>query len=986
MNPERWKLIKELFNAAIDKMPVERAPFLEQICNGDEQLRREVEKLIAAHEKPDLFIDKPAYEAAAEMLVDEPAESLTGRSIGHYRVERKLGQGGMGEVFSAFDTRLDRAVALKILPEHSMRDPERVRRFKQEARAASLLNHPNIVTIYDIGDMEERRFIATELIDGENLRERMSRDTMKLSEILDITLQTANALSAAHQAGIVHRDIKPENIMLRRDGFVKVVDFGLAKLTERQKAMAASRVSTESGIVMGTVRYMSPEQARGIKIDILTDIFSLGVVLYEMVTGRLPFDGETNSDVIVSILTKEAPPLSRYVEDAPEELERIVERALRKNREERYQSVKEMIDDLEALKEGMALLRRRSGGQELSLARTSPANESTVGDNSEVATLKVVSRKTSSTQFILNEVRRHKRALITSLAALIVLSTVTVAAIYKSNNKNTMASQWLGQPFDIMKLTDNGNTFDGHISPDGKRLLYMAISKGGKHSLWIKEIATGKESQIVPPAKVFFWYYNFSRDGNNLFYLVEDQKDTVGGTLYRIPTLGGEPQKLLKGLGTLSLSPDEKTIAFTRWIAEGEKAVMLANIDGSNERVLAVRKDPNIFFDLSWSPDGKQIAATVINKDSDVAYMTVVALLVDGGAELPLTKKRWSPRGGAVGVQWLPDGSGLLLNAAEEGANIKQIWLVSYPSGEAQKLTNDFNNYRIPGITADGSTIVMSTIGRPSTVWAVPPGKPEKARRITNSSGVYDDISCTADGRLILQMVVNDKDHISIMDADGSNPKQLTSGANHNYRPVMSPDGKYIVFTSNRSGNFNVWRMNSDGSNPVQLTKGESGYPVSITPDGKWIFYSSFSTGRWAINKIPLEGGDPVKFREIGYPSTLAFSPDGSLLAYQDLDKTLDKYRIFIVSVENGEIVKILDNSSHRNIRWSRDGQAIAYVDENNGITEIWQQPITGGPRKLLTDFKVDETLWFDWSLDGKELLCVRGASTSDLVMIKNWK
>jgi eukaryotic-like serine/threonine-protein kinase len=984
MNPEHWKRIKELFNAALDQMPVERAVFLDHACNGDEQLRREVERLIASHEKSDLFIDKPAYEAAAELLVDEPSESLVGRSIGHYRIERKLGQGGMGEVFSAYDSRLDRSVALKILPEHSMRDPDRVRRFKQEARAASSLNHPNIITIYDIGELEERRFIAAELIEGENLRERMLRGPMKPSEILDITIQTANALSAAHQAGIVHRDIKPENIMLRKDAFVKVVDFGLAKLTEGRKATAASRVSTQSGIVMGTVRYMSPEQTRGLKIDFLTDIFSLGVLLYEMVAGRLPFDGETNSDVIVSILTKEAPPLSKYVEDSPEELDRIVKKALQKNREERYQNIKELIDDLEELREQMALCGRKSGGYELPLMRTGSAHKSTTGDNSEVATLKVGTRKTSSMQIILSKLWRHKRVLIPTLAALIVLSSLSVAAIYKGNNQDTMASQWSGKTFNITRLTDNSSTIDGRISPDGKRLLYQVISKGGNQSLWYKEIATGNETQIVPPAKVSFWYYNFSRDGNSIFCLIEDHKSPTSGTLYRIPTLGGEPQKLLQNLGTLELSPDEKMIAFTRWLSQDENAVMLIDIDGGNERPLAVRKSPNRFLSLSWSPDGKQIAATVINKESDRGYMTVVGLPVVGGAEQPLTKKRWARS--VAFPQWLPDGSGMLIDATEEGSNITQLWQVSYPSGEALKLTNDFNNYKLPSITADGSTIVLNATDRPGGIWAVPAGKPEKARRITNRVGGYDNITCTPDGRLLLKMVVNDNEHISIMEADGSNQRQLTSGASRNYYPVMSPDGKYIVFVSNRSGNFNIWRMNSDGSNPKQLTKGESDSHASITPDGKWVFYTSSYSGKRAITNVSIEGSDPVKLREVSYGSDLTLSPDGRLLAYQDLDKTVDKSRIFIVSVESGEIVKILDASSHRNIRWSRDGKTIAYTDDNNGITDIWLMPIAGGPPKLLTDFKVDETFWFDWSPDGKELICVRGAPTSDLVMIKNLK
>src|SRR2546422_2759162 len=286
------------------------------------------------------------------------AELGPGVTLSHYHIVSKIGAGGMGEVYLAQDTKLERKVALKILPADVAAHPDRMRRFVQEAKAASALNHPNIITIYEIDETDSGHFIATEFIDGETLRERLCSAPMKLGEVLDVAAQIASALSAAHAVGIVHRDVKPENVMLRRDGIVKVLDFGLAKLTERgppdsvdTEAPTRPAINTEPGMVMGTAQYMSPEQARGLAVDGRTDIWSLGVVLCEMLTGQAPFEGETPSHVIVSILEKHAPPLSRYLAEVPAELERIVSKALRKNREERYQTVKDLLLDLKSLKQ-----------------------------------------------------------------------------------------------------------------------------------------------------------------------------------------------------------------------------------------------------------------------------------------------------------------------------------------------------------------------------------------------------------------------------------------------------------------------------------------------------------------------------------------------------------------------------------------------------------------------------------------------------------
>src|SRR5437016_1366587 len=342
MTPERWQQIKETFQAVLDRAPEERAAFVASACAGDESLRREVESLLAAHEKDGSFIDSPAYEVAAELIMDDKAELKPGQKIGSYEIVSFITRGGMGEVYLAQDRRLSRKVALKVLPVSFTKDDDRLRRFEQEARAASALNHPNIITIYEILQANSTHVIATEFVEGETLRRRLSHTALSLNQSLQIAIQIADALAAAHQAGIVHRDIKPENIMLRPDGYVKVLDFGLAKLAEQTPSDVAAeaptkQVRTGSGMVLGTAGYMSPEQARGRVVDARSDVFSLGAVIYEMVTQRKPFDGETPSDILAAILNTAPPPISHFTPDTPPDLTPIVPKTLRKDRVPRDQ-------------------------------------------------------------------------------------------------------------------------------------------------------------------------------------------------------------------------------------------------------------------------------------------------------------------------------------------------------------------------------------------------------------------------------------------------------------------------------------------------------------------------------------------------------------------------------------------------------------------------------------------------------------------------
>jgi serine/threonine protein kinase len=396
MKPERWQQIDSILKSALELPSEERAAYLDKACARDKELRREVESLIG-HEQATGFLETQAFEDAARLLARDTSHALVGETLGSYKILSALGAGGMGEVYLALHIRTNRRVALKLLPAHFNADELRVRRFQQEARAVLALNHPNIVTVYDIEQAGETYLIATELVEGETLRRRMGHEPLTLTESLDVAIQLTGALAAAHEAGIVHRDIKPENIMLRTDGYVKVLDFGLAKLLQRDglgtdsELPTRAMVNTDPGMVMGTVNYMSPEQARGLSVDTRTDIWSLGAVLYEMVTGRTPFAGDTASDVMALILQKEPPPLVRYWSEAPEALEWIVTKTLTKERDERYQTAKELLTDLKRLK------RRFEYEAEAERASIPSVNAASVSSRHQATADKTVARHINST-------------------------------------------------------------------------------------------------------------------------------------------------------------------------------------------------------------------------------------------------------------------------------------------------------------------------------------------------------------------------------------------------------------------------------------------------------------------------------------------------------------------------------------------------------------------------------------------------------------
>ena len=802
-----------------------------------------------------------------------------GTKLGRYEIRSKIGEGGMGEVYLALDTELDRTAAIKILPKALASDQQRLRRFVQEAKAASALNHPFIITIYEVGEFSGVHFIATEFIDGETLRQHLRASHMRLSEVLSVAIQVADALVAAHEAGIIHRDIKPENVMLRkRDQIVKVLDFGLAKLIEPTfdvvdtEAATKAMLRTDPGIVMGTVIYMSPEQARGIEVDARTDIWSLGVVIYEMVTGCLPFEGSTLSEALASILNdKEQPPLARFSREAPGELERIVTKALSKDREERYQTTKDLLLDLKRLKRQLEFeiqLERSTPPQAKSEANAVEASDdvAATGAQAQVSTVQKSAASTSevgpahpasSVEYFLTEIKQHKKGMLFAAAAivLIIIGVVALGLYTFLPRKDSAKLPASLQAMKITRITTTGRASQAAVSPDGKYVVHVAI-ESGQQSLRVRQINTTSDMQIVPLADVEYAGLTFSREGDFIYFVVSD-KNSPTNTLYQIPILGGAPQKLIADVANaVTLSPDGRQLAFVRdFPNQGEQALIVANADGGNERRLAARKLPNFFKSLSWSPDGKTLACAAGSfVPSYKSYLVEVS--IETGKEKPISTQEWLFMGR---VGWLSDGSGLILDASEQGAasfDSRQLWYVSYPGGEARQLTNDLNDYATVSLTADSSRLVAVQSETVSNIWIVPLEDASRATQITRGVGQRDGwngLAWTTDGKILYASKASGNDDLWSMDQYGGNQRKLTANARINSQPAVSQDGRYFLFTSDRAGSPNIWRMAADGGNPKQLTSGSGENLAQPAPDGKWVLYTLLGAGKPTAPQRELE-------------------------------------------------------------------------------------------------------------------------------------
>jgi len=943
------------------------------------------------------------------------AELSPGTTLSHYRIISKIGAGGMGEVYRAQDTELGRPVALKFLSGEVAAHQTRMKRFIQEAKAASALNHPNILTVYEIGRADEATFIATEFIDGVTLRRHM-RQRLKLIEVLDIATQIASALVAAHAAGIVHRDIKPDNIMVRTDGIVKVLDFGLAKLTERQdsstgpEATTMALVNTEAGAVVGTIAYMSPEQAAGREVDARSDVWSLGVVLYEMITARPPFEGVSKSHTIVAITDSEPLPITHFAPEVPEALEWIIAEALTKDTEERCQTAKELLGKLRRLKqriESGAMPTspsdlNRSVPPQSSLAPTTNSNAGSLAAKEtslqEAGRLTARSedladtRALSSVEFVAARIKQHKKASI----AVLVLGFLVASAIGFGLYELFTQPRQFGPPRMTALTTGgkvNGEDINGQvaISPDGKYVVCAANDAKQQASLWLRQVSTNSLVRIVPPENGGYLATTFSPDGELIYYVAMLERNKFVPTLYRIPILGGSPTKVLdRVFSAIAFSRNGEQFAFVRKNKE-DMALMLANTDGSGQpRTIAVRKQPNGFSTSgpSWSPDGKRIACGIFN-GTGANYSSVAEVPVEGGDPKPIGFEKWARVGRVI---WLADRSGLIMTAQPESSSIgTQIWFLPYPSGQARRITNDLNGYGEVslGLTSDSGTIATIQQVNSSSIWITAPNDDESHARQILKTNLPETVAWTPDGKLVYASRAGENWDIWMVNRDGSKSRQLTADAFIDQQPSVSSDGRYVVFQSNRSGSLNIWRIDADGNNPKQLTDGSyvDESPV-CSPDGQFVIFMSMRSGASAIWKVGIDGGNPVQLTN--HPSQFPLiSPDGKLIAYFYLDEQANNQpTLAMIHSEGGEPVKTIDLP--RTVQpiafaWMPDGRSIAYLDTGSGILNVWSQPVDGGAPKQLTNFKSEFLNSFAVSRDGK-IAAYRFSASRDIVLIKGFR
>lgn len=996
MTPERWQQIDRLFHEALALDPAQRTRFLAGACAGDESLRREIETLLSSHEESESFIETPAADVAAELLESHKYRFAPEQQIENYRIVRQLGVGGMGEVYLAEDGRLNRKVALKLLPPQFMINPDRVRRFEREARAVSALNHPNIVTIYEVCQANSAHFIATEFIDGKTLRELINEKPFTLEETLNVVIQVASALIGAHAAGIIHRDIKPENIMLRTDGLVKILDFGLAKtdlLATNADLETPTLLQSNPGLVMGTVQYMSPEQARGKNVGVRTDIWSLGVVLYELLTGHVPFSGETASHVMVSLMEDELPSLAAYL-NVPPELDRIVSKALRKNQKERYQSASQMAHDLKRLRRELQLEARLKGVLDAVPARS----EKTEDDESIVASGKPtvdvgVAHPTTSAAYQAHKLTGVRKAAALVLAMSLLLGAIGVGIyLFVRRNKTAVTRPQAFQKFELTRLTNTGKVKHAVVSADGKYLAYVSEA-GGKESIWLKEVSTANNLEIVPPAEKEFFGTTFSNPSDHLYYVARDRNSSIG-VLHSVPVAGGASSKLIVDIDSpISFAPDGKQIAFVRGSLGGKRALMLANPDGSEERTLVPPAGKIVcsFAGPAWLPDGKSIACVTGKSDQAGFYRTVAAVNVADGSVKPVTDHKWNQIGRMV---WMPDGRALILTATEYGhRSPSQLWYLSYPGGEVRRITNDLQEYEDVSLTSDSTTLVTNQIQTIVGLWYAPDDDANRAKQILSNkydgdgSEFYSRLSWTPNNQIVYTSPAHGTPSIWLVSDQGTGNKQLTSDSSNNHFPAVTPDGRAVVYLSDRTGVTNIWRMDLDGNNAMQLTKGQDDSWPWCSPDGQWVVYHSLVQGMRTLHRVSINGGEPQQLTN--YPSVCpTVSPDGKWISCYYRSEAKAPWRLAIVSFDGGppaQTFEVPQNVVFASlVRWTPDGRALAYITDRDGVSNIWIQPLDGSPPRQLTDFKSDAIFWFDWTTDGRQLAVSRGAVTSDVVMIKD--
>ncbi|MEP7148133.1 MAG: protein kinase [Acidobacteriota bacterium] len=913
--PERWQEAKDILYSALEMEPGPRAYFLDERCGDDLELRKEIESLIAAHSEAGGRLESPAIELMAESVVNRDNDDLIGGLLGNYQVIEMLGGGGMGEVFLARDTRLDRRAAIKLLPDSLTSNNQTKQRFTQEAKAASALNHPNIITIYEIASHNGHDFIAMEYVEGETIRDLLERGRIDTRRAIEFCAQAASGIAAAHEAGIIHRDIKPENLMVTRSSQLKILDFGLAKLVERRPSLGDSHlptvdyprsnelVVTVPGTILGTVAYMSPEQAEGRPLDSRTDIFSLGVVFYEMITGKRPFDGKSAIDTLHSIINSEPPPARDLNVNLPIEVEDLLAKSLAKDLSERYQHAGDFELDLRRFKRGL-----ESGS--LPSVRNMP--HSSVGKNS-ISPLWWLAPGTVLLGAIVLWAYITSDRMVTSPPATapslaqMTLSPLTIDPGFegeptfapdgqtiayvsdRTGNFEIFLRQISGGP-DINLTNNPADDMQPSISPDGKQVAFVSSRSGVSDCLcffiygtdqplmggaiWVMPALGGSPRKIVETGTFPSW----SPDGGSLIF---SKGPWYGQSIYKVPSNGGEPQEIALNLKKAapfiaypSYSPEGSHILF-----EAANNIFVVSSNGGDARLVVEGKHP------VWSADGSSIFYTNVEAGRNYTLWQAPFSIQEGklvGEPSPLTVGRGRDTQPAVSR----DGKLIAFSALDVSFNLESV-LFDAESAKIQDsprpLTSGSDLIYFFSTPDNAETAVFdSHRGASSFIWKVDETSPSVQ---LTSDPKFDDYfpQISPDGRTIaFNRHPPDQpeapDDLWFMEADGANPRLVMEKAGF---VGWMPDGRSFTYYSFGDGQLYLYDLQSKSAK--QITNEEGVYAKGIpSPDGKWVAFMSIATGNMDIRAVPIEGGESISVvatsRQDFHP---VFSPSGKWLYFQ---------------------------------------------------------------------------------------------------------
>jgi serine/threonine protein kinase len=927
MNPERWQQIEDLFHALLERKPKERSTFLAEACGGDEFLCREVASLITSYEQNEGFIEMPACEFAVPLFADPPPAVPAGQAIGHYIVLVALGVGGMGEVYLAEDMRLQRKVALKLLPPWLTYDRDRLRRFEKEASAASVLNHPHILTIYEIGQVDGRPFIAMEFVDGETLRQWRAGRIVQSGDVLTVAEQVASALAAAHAAGIVHRDLKPENIMVRRDGYVKVVDFGLAKwatpCADSTQALAPGLDTTETtpGVVLGTVRYMSPEQARGLQVDARTDLWSLGVVLYEMLTGCVPFEGPTPSDVLAAILGQEPPPVSRYASEVPEALAWIVTKALTKEREERYQTAREMLADVRRLR------------QRLEVAATLERSVRPLADSGATVAASRPARPLTQVEptppppnaaYLAREVKQLKRKVILALAVLVMAMAGIVFERYTSLGRSFRRTSAVSTSTRFTIAFPEHTRLTGAespiISPDGHYLVFSASpSEGGPVRLWLRPLDSLEAQPLrgTEGASSPFW----SPDSRFIGFFDNRKLKTVaisGGPVQTLASvIASHGDGTWNRAGVILFAPSH-TEGLFRVPASGGAVMPVTTLDAS-------RKEMRHMYP-SFLPDGRHFIYLVESAQQEHTGLYV------GSLDSKATKRvlKISER-----TVYAPPGYLLFTRQRTlmaEPFDANRLQVIGEPFPLAERTGYSISPSGLLFSVSETGTLAYQDVARErrQLVWFDRGGTPLGP---VGQAGAQSTVTLSPDEKRAA--IVRDDPQtgnrdIWIVELARGTSLRLASDDGWDWYPVWSPDGSRIVFASNRDGVHNLYHKpaSGTGSDEELCQSRDWKYPSDWSADGQSIVYQVAATKTHSdLWVLPLSGErKPFPFLQTEFSEEHPqFSPDGRWLAYTSNESGTPEIYVQSFPASGGKWQVSTHGGSHP--RWRGDGKELFYLD-----------------------------------------------------------